>query len=167
MTFHTLWQLWVVGCEIGLIIDHQHLWSKEIYPLLDTGTGPHNAHTTPYTYAHRKPVFSLYRRGRGCSFNSSGMSKHSWPMLFLVLFRENLARTNGTPVTNQTLLPVPGIEPGLQRSQARSITNLTTPKLNYELCGVWGWFIFWYCCRRVTPAHRQLKVRLSLKKTLQ
>ena len=75
------------------------------------------------------------RRGRGGSLDCMwGVQTHSGPPVFLVLFRKDLARMNGTPQPNQKRLPALGIEPGSldHESQPLTIGPLLTP--NMHIC---------------------------------
>ena len=63
------------------------------------------------------------RRGRGGSSNCMwGVQTHSGPPVFLVPFRKDLARMNGTPQPNQKWLPALGIEPGSLNHKPQPLT---------------------------------------------
>ena len=70
------------------------------------------------------------QRGRGGSLDCMwGVQTHSGPPVFLVPFRKDLARMNGTPQPNQKWLPALEIELGSldQESQPLTIGPFLTP----------------------------------------
>ena len=68
------------------------------------------------------------RSGRGGSLDCMwGVQTHSGPQVFLVSFRKDLARMNGTPQPNRKWLPALGIEPGSLDHESQSLTIWNIP----------------------------------------
>ena len=83
--------------------------------------------------------YSLRGGRRGSLDCVWGVQTHSGPPVFLVPFRKDLARMNGTPQPNQKWLPAQGLEPGSldHESQPLTIRPLLTP--NWGLCSHVHW----------------------------
>ena len=78
----------------------------------------------PYTHA-----LLFAKRQRGSLVYMWGVQTHSGPPVYLVPFRQDLARMNDTPKPNQKLLPALGIEPGslYHKPQPLTIGPFLTP----------------------------------------
>ena len=83
----------------------------------------------PYTHARRNWLL-FAKRQRGSLDCVWGVQTHNGPPVFLVLFRKDLARMNGTPQPNQKWLPAQGIERGSLNPKPQPLTSgrFLTPK---------------------------------------
>ena len=92
----------------------------------------HSTQAAPYTQA--LIGYSL-GRGRGGSLDCMwGVQTHSGPPVFLVLFRKDLARMNGTPRPNQKWPPALRIEPGSLDHESQPLTIGPVPDSQWEVC---------------------------------
>ena len=86
------------------------LWMRRELSSLEYSVS-HSTQTAPYTHTRRNRLL-FAKRQRGSLNCMRGVQTHSRPPVFLVQFRKDQARMNGTPQPNQKWLPALGIEPG-------------------------------------------------------
>ena len=110
VSYHLLYQPQTGFLQIHIIVVLSCLTMRRELSSLEYSVS-HSTQTAPYTHTRRNRLL-FAKRQRGSLNCMRGVQTHSRPPVFLVQFRKDQARMNGTPQPNQKWLPALGIELG-------------------------------------------------------